>query len=88
MLSVAYQLVFRRSLRGEKGWRTRAGRHEAICERLTRAEAGDYTGLWDEMATAHEARVEREVDVDSRRVSRLLLSLRPHDIVKPVDKYS
>lgn len=69
-LVLAYQLVFRNSLRGEKGWRTRAGRHEPSCERLARSEAGYYTGLCGDMMKAQESRVESEVAVNARGAER------------------
>ena len=48
-LSMAYQITFRKSLRGENGWRSSAGRLAEMTARLVRAESGDFTGLREDM---------------------------------------
>ena len=52
-LFIAYLVVFRKSTRGELGWRTIAGRLVAMTARLAQAESGDFTGLWHDMLKAH-----------------------------------
>ena len=44
-LILAYQIVFRKTLKGEPGARTSAGRLAAMTAQLARAEAGDFMGL-------------------------------------------
>ena len=44
-LTMAYQVVFRKSLKDEVGWKTSAGWPAAMTARLIKAEAGDFTGL-------------------------------------------
>ena len=52
--TISYQLVFRKTLRGETGWRTSSGRLAAMTQRLMRAERNEYGVLWAEMLEAHE----------------------------------
>ena len=68
--TIAYQLVFRKTLRGEKGWRTSAGRLAAMTQRLVRAERNEFGELWAEMIAAHDNRSQIEQSAASRRTSR------------------
>lgn len=60
-LVLTFQLVFRKALCGNSGWRAGAGRFDAVYARLKRAEAGHFTGLWEEIMKAHDTSVEQEV---------------------------
>ena len=68
-LAIAYQVVFRKSLRGEAGWNSGAGRLAAMTSRLVRAESGDLTGPWEEMIQAQITRNEKESLTDKRRAA-------------------
>lgn len=57
-LFLAYKLVFKKALRGERRWRKSAGRLASITPRLVRAEEGDFTGLSENMVKAHKTLVE------------------------------
>ena len=56
--TISYQLVFRKTLRGETGWRTSSGLLAAMTQRLMRAERNEYEELWAEMIVVHERRLE------------------------------
>ena len=68
--SLSYQLVFRQTLAGETGWRTKGGRLHAMQKRLLRAQRDDFQGLWKYMIAAHEERERRETLVSERRQAR------------------
>lgn len=44
-LFIAYQLDFRKAMKGDTGWRTGSGRLAVITARLSKAETGDFTGM-------------------------------------------
>ena len=68
--SLSYQLVFRQTLSGETGLRTKGGRLHAMQKRLLRAQRDDFQGLWKDMIAAHEERERRETLVSERRQAR------------------
>ena len=69
--TLSFQLVFRRTLKGEHGWRTSAGRLAAMFRRLEKAKNDDYAGLWEDMLHAYHARAELEDARDEARRARL-----------------
>lgn len=69
-LSLSYQLVFRQTLAGETGWRSKAVRWAVMKKRLLRAQRDFFQGLRRDMVIAHEERVHREALVSERRRTR------------------
>ena len=68
--TLSFQLIFRQTLTGEKGWITKAGRLEAMKLRLLRAQREDFAGLWNDMLDANSERERREEKVSERRNAR------------------
>lgn len=69
-LIMSCQIALRKALRGDHGWRTKAGRPAEMNARLVKAESGDFTGLREDMLKAHNERIALEAEVEDGRSAR------------------